>query len=460
MKRSVHLVLVMLLLISASVSAIQVRPAKAVGTIRILSDGSVYPPGAPISTSDKITYTLTADITDSIIIERNNIIFDGAAHTVMGDGSGYGLKLTGVSNVAVKNTNIQNFESGIYIESATAAVIAMNNITLNSNDGIKLLYVSNTAITGNRITWNGYDGVEMYSSSQNNITGNSIVSNSYFGIEVYDSSNIGISVNRIADNYEGIGLSYTSSSSVIHNDFINHTLQVYAVETVAAWDNGYPSGGNYWSDYTGVDLKSGPNQDQSGSDGIGDAPYNCSGNNQDRYPLMQTFANIAVQRVVPSKTVVGQGYNLSIQVQVENQGWEAQTTDVTIYVNTEIISTFANLAMPGRSQLILSSTWQTGTYTKGNYTISIVATPVPGEVDTTDDSYIWTVHLGVPGDVSSTVPGVYDGKVDMKDIAYLVSLFNTKPSSLNWQPNADVNNDGVCNMKDIATAIAYFNKHE
>ena len=44
--------------------------------------------------------------------------------------------------------------------------------------------------------------------------------------------------------------------------------------------------------------------------------------------------------------------------------------------------------MSGREQMILNSTWQTVTYAKGDYTISIVATPVPGEVDTTDDSYM------------------------------------------------------------------------
>lgn len=48
----------------------------------------------------------------------------------------------------------------------------------------------------------------------------------------------------------------------------------------------------------------------------------------------------------------------------------------------------------------------------------------------------------------------------MKDIAYMVSLLNTKPESPNWNPNADVNNDGVVNMKDIAIAIAYFNQYE
>lgn len=48
----------------------------------------------------------------------------------------------------------------------------------------------------------------------------------------------------------------------------------------------------------------------------------------------------------------------------------------------------------------------------------------------------------------------------MKDIAYLVFLFDTRPGSLNWNSNADVNNDGVVNIRDIAVAVASFNQHE
>lgn len=52
------------------------------------------------------------------------------------------------------------------------------------------------------------------------------------------------------------------------------------------WDNGYPSGANYWSDYTGIDKLSGPSQDQPGSDGIGDTPYTIDTDNKDTYPLV------------------------------------------------------------------------------------------------------------------------------------------------------------------------------
>jgi hypothetical protein len=46
------------------------------------------------------------------------------------------------------------------------------------------------------------------------------------------------------------------------------------------WDNGYPSGGNYWSDYHGTD---------GNNDSIGDTAYTIDSNNQDRYPLMMPY---------------------------------------------------------------------------------------------------------------------------------------------------------------------------
>jgi hypothetical protein len=87
---------------------------------------------------------------------------------------------------------------------------------------------------------------------------------------------------------------------------------------------------------------------------------------------------------------------------------------------------------------------------------------VPGEINTSDNNYTCPVrvHVGVPGDVSSPTQGVYDGLVNMRDIYYIILLFNTDPSSPNWKPNADINNDGTVNMRDIQIPVLNFNKHE
>jgi len=80
---------------------------------------------------------------------------------------------------------------------------------------------------------------------------------------------------------------------IYHNNFIDNVQQVSSfLVLMNVWDDGYPSGGNYWSDYTGVDLKWGSDQDRSGSDGIGDTAYVIDGNNRDRYPLMTPWTPI------------------------------------------------------------------------------------------------------------------------------------------------------------------------
>ena len=164
MKNLSNSVLVAFLLIGLFAS-FQIKVANASGTIYILSDGTISPPSSPILTSDGVTYTLTADINDSIVVERSNIIIDGAGHTVEGSGTDNGFKLVSISNVTIRNTHIKNFTYGVYIESASSITLIQNNITANSYDGIGLFFSNRTIITGNNIASNGYDGIEIYELS-------------------------------------------------------------------------------------------------------------------------------------------------------------------------------------------------------------------------------------------------------------------------------------------------------
>ncbi len=78
-----------------------------------------------------------------------------------------------------------------------------------------------------------------------------------------------------------------SFCSAYHNNFKDNATQAYVSGgAFNLFNDVYPEGGNYWGDYLGVDLHKGPNQDEEGSDGIGDTPYNFQGG-QDRYIFME-----------------------------------------------------------------------------------------------------------------------------------------------------------------------------
>jgi parallel beta-helix repeat protein len=115
---------------------------------------------------------------------------------------------------------------------------------------------------------------------------NFIIKNS--GIESFDSGidinsdyNI-ITDNDIIENKIGIKLSDSSNNNKIyHNNFMNNNQNALDTGEFNQWDDDYPSGGNYWHDYTGTD---------SDGDGIGDSSYIIpGGSSEDRYPFMKPY---------------------------------------------------------------------------------------------------------------------------------------------------------------------------
>jgi parallel beta-helix repeat protein len=151
------LVILCLLCVSSITGLIQVVKAD-VGTIYINADGSISPSTAPIYTADNITYTLTGNITtnaDGIVIERDNIVLNGAGYTVTGNESGDGITLTGMSNITVGNMTITNFE-GIVLRNSSNCTLSGNNVTASSY-GIELDSSSNNTLSGNNVTANNID---------------------------------------------------------------------------------------------------------------------------------------------------------------------------------------------------------------------------------------------------------------------------------------------------------------
>jgi len=115
--------------------------------------------------------------------------------------------------------------------------------------------------------------------------------NNFDGVFIYDSSMISITGCALHDNLVGIRAIGCDGNSVYRNDFVSNEIN--------AWDDGidsynfsYPTGGNFWDDYTGIDEYSGPSQNMLGGDGIGDVPYSVKGGGcVDRYPFLRTVTD-------------------------------------------------------------------------------------------------------------------------------------------------------------------------
>jgi len=240
-----------------------------------------------------------------------------------------GMLLVDVNNIVVSNNIISGTRYGVLMRSTVHVygytlvntTITHNNITKN---GVGIESVSTNSTFSHNILSHNLAGIYDRGEGYNLIVGNNITNNVFPPIEewileyepphsvpiVYyyagahgvllASANNTICYNNIQNNDYGLSTDIVTKrgedNDIHHNNFINNTMQAL-IASVNKWDLGYPSGGNYWSDYNGTDTHWGQYQNQIGSDGIGDRQYAlakyCSPTvpievraQDDEYPLM------------------------------------------------------------------------------------------------------------------------------------------------------------------------------
>jgi parallel beta-helix repeat protein len=181
-----------------------------------------------------------------------------------------------------------DFDAGITLQDPMHNVIIKNNNVSNNNgSGIFGLRSTNLTIVNNGIFKNNQYGLRFTLAFDESIE-NRLIRNDN-KIEGYLHRVPTVHKNTLTNHSEIDAPGWTGNfnNTIFHNNFIKNAQN--AIDTGSnTWDNGYPAGGNYWDDYSGYDNYSGPAQNLSGSDGIGDTPYNISGgSNQDRYPFMK-----------------------------------------------------------------------------------------------------------------------------------------------------------------------------
>jgi nitrous oxidase accessory protein NosD len=285
MKKAYVMALIMISLVIVSIQPIK---AQHQGNIAIKSDGSISPSTAPIQQTSN-TYTLENDIQGDVVIEANNIILDGKGHNLIGQ-----IFLVQIANVTVKNFIIT--ETGKQLLGPTVGILL--------NDTSNSLIINNT-ITGiasvQAWNWAPYAGISVFRGNSNTISQNNLDFNLEGLLFIYTTNNL-VKENNIT-TYPSIylyttGISFTNASNnyIYHNNFVNATYQAQSVNSTNLWDNGYPSGGNYWDDY----KTRYPNASTIDNSGIGNTPYFVDQQNKDNYPFMEPFHNIPAETPNPS----------------------------------------------------------------------------------------------------------------------------------------------------------------
>ena len=237
--------------------------------------------------------------------------------------------------------------------------MSRNDMESPGTYGIVLMGGSNNSVCENTMNC----GISIDGSNYNNVSGNNIVG-AGTAILLESSNNI-ISENNIVNNGIGVQIDVTPNNAIYHNNFVNNTLQARALSTNTR-DYGYPSGGNYWSDY----LAKYPHATEIDSSGIWNTPYVIDANNTDYYPLanktaraLPTILLLSPESItynatsVPLTFTVDQttswmGYSLDGQSKTTVSG-NTTLTDLAIGIHSIVIFANNTANVMGASSVIL-----------------------------------------------------------------------------------------------------------
>ena len=188
------------------------------------------------------------------------------------------------------NCMLSNLHCGMTVGWCSDGTV-VNNIVMNTSHGgypftgIRAMESDNVIISHNRLDGNG-NSIELFHSHQLIASFNIIENDPGHALYLYYTENSTIMGNSVRNASHCVAVQGSSNNSVFHNNFYSSWVNV-VITASNDFDDGYPSGGNYWAAYEGVDEYSGVDQDTPGSDGIGDDEYIIGGGLVDRFPLME-----------------------------------------------------------------------------------------------------------------------------------------------------------------------------
>jgi parallel beta-helix repeat protein len=352
----------------------------------------------------------------------------------------YGLYLAYCHGFVIRKNEIYNNTYNFFTYGTNITAYFNEIDTSNTVDGKPIYYFvnrENQVLTGLNVGCVGLVSCVNMTVKELNLTNNShgillvntttstlrsnLCAKNEWGISLtLDSTDNEIYENTLLSNLEGLALGpRCSGNKIYHNSFLNNTELSAESSSINVWDDGYPSGGNFWSNYTDFDYYSGAYQNESGGDGIWDHPYPVNASNTDNYPL----------KFHPGTTstfeVSYEGFNHSVSVFADSAvtgfNFNPSTQEITFMVSG---GTFCNVTVPK-------------TLLDGALTLFI-----------DDQSTPWTLMC----DEEHVYAYVTHNFTDMHQIEF-IGEYMGKPPTMEFP---DINGDGKINILDIAIVAKHF----
>jgi parallel beta-helix repeat protein len=291
--------------------------------IAIQADGTVAPADSPLKHVGGNQYVLTENLTGTIVslferyyyrinIEKDDIVLDGANHTINGHGR-VGIEIAYRNNVTVQNIVLCGYEMGIEVYCSSNINITDSSIlsgtrAVFANNSSKLIIAKNifadnyeqatiqmddcsmAIVYGNQLSCRRLEGWLInglrMEYCQNNVVAANTIRGFYCGIGLLNSSNNHFLQNNLVEN-DIQALDFLRDKTFQRNNQTHHELnQRMLQQNITAllspvWD--YSTNlwqNNYWSNYNG----------SAGGDVIGTTPFVIDELNVDSQPSMNAVS--------------------------------------------------------------------------------------------------------------------------------------------------------------------------